>query len=348
MYYNVTMQKKNNITDLQLDQKLIDEPFALLELEKKLSKQQKPYFNIELGDKTGRIRAKAWTEAIPNIDTNAKNGDIVAITGKVQEYAGKPQIIVEKLEVVDDIAPEEFLVVTTRDRDQMMSDLSSEISKTKNPHLKKLLELFWNNDEYRDKFVNFPAAEYVHHGYVGGLIEHVWEMNELSKPYLKLYPNLDRDLLFTGIFFHDVGKLNELDIVGATIIRTNSGRLVAHIGQGLLFVDKLISQIPDFPEDLKNKVYHMILSHQGSLEHGSPVVPQLIESLVLSQIDDASASMNQAVKHIEKEYQTGNDFTDYHKWLKRSFYQKDYYGELSNENPNDLDSSTDKDQPELF
>ncbi len=330
------MQKQYNVEDLQIDQKLIKEPFALLEFEKKLSKQMKPYYNIELGDKTGKIRAKAWTESIPNLDTNAEVGNIVAITGKVQSYADKPQIIVERLEVVDDIAPEEFLVVTERDRSQMADDLKAEIDKTQNQYLKQLLDLFWNNDDYRDKFINFPAGEYVHHGYVGGLIEHVWEMNELSKPYLKMYKNLDRDLLFTGIFFHDIGKLEELDIVGATIIRTVSGRLITHIPQGLLFVDHLIQQIPDFPEMLKDKVFHMILSHQGKLEFGSPVVPQLLEALVLSQIDDAGASMNQAVKHIEKEYQTGNEFTDYHKWLKRSFYQKDYYSD-----PNKTDESID-------
>lgn len=318
------MNKTISIIDLRLDQKIDSVPFSLKELEKKVSRQGKSYLNINLGDKTGDIRGKVWNEAIRSVDNSVAIGDIVSVTATVQEYAGKPQLIITKLEKVEDMAPEEFLPITSRDRSAMIKEFEEVITGMKNPYLKKLLELFWKNEGNRDKYVNFPAGEYVHHGYIGGLIEHTWEMWRLSQPYFELYPQLDRDIFFTGLFFHDIGKLEELDIVGATIVRTKAGRLVAHIGQGIVFVDGLVQQVKDFPEDLKIKLYHLILSHQGQIEYGSPVLPQTLEALVLSFVDANSADMNQATKHIESELGTGRDFTGYHKWLRRSLYQGDY------------------------
>ncbi len=325
------MQKTYSVQDLKIDQKITNEFFALADFEKKTSRQDKPYYNLVLSDKTGEIRGKIWSEGILNTDEFAKVGDIVEVSGTVQEYNGKAQLIIESLRVSKNMPPEEFLPVTARDRSMMTSDIEAEIEATGNPFLHKLLMAFWSNPQYRDKYVNFPAGMYVHHGYVGGLLEHVWEMNKLSKPFIEIYPMIDRDLFFTGLFFHDIGKLEELDIVGASIIKTNQGNLVAHIGQGILFLDRLIAEkISSFPANLKDKLYHMILSHQGALEKGSPVVPSTIEALVLSMVDDSGAKMNQAIKHIEKNLTTGEDFTEYHKWLGTSLYQKDYIEE-SNE-----------------
>jgi 3'-5' exoribonuclease len=322
-YYLSIMEKRISIADLRIDQQLTDASFALNEIEKKISKQSKPYYNLELSDKTGEIRAKIWGENIGNVDDSVKVGDIVAVTGVVQEYAGKPQLILKSLAIVKDMAPEEFLPICSRDRSTMTDDFENAIQDLKNPYLKNLLLTFWENPYYKDRFINYPAGEYVHHGYVGGLLEHTWEMYQLSKPYFMLYPQMNWDIFFAGLFFHDIGKIEELDIVGATIIRTTAGKLVAHIGQGLLLVDRLVREVPDFPEDLKNKLYHLILSHQGDLDKGSPIVPQTLEGIVLSLVDNSGAAMNQAAKHIEKNLDTGEEFTEFHKWLKRSLYQKD-------------------------
>lgn len=322
----IHMKKTINIVDLVIDQRLTEECFALNEFEKKISRQDKPYYNVALSDKTGEIRAKLWSEGAEISDLNLNIGDIVCLSGVVQEYNGKLQIIIEKIAPCANMAPEEFLPVTDRDRSVMTQDLQDAIDAVNNPYLKKLLLAFWQNSNLKDRFVNFPAGEYVHHGYVGGLLEHVWEMWQLSQPFLKIYNSmLDRDLFFTGLFFHDIGKIEELDIVGATIVRTTSGRLVAHIGQGLIIIDRLINDnVSEMPQDLREKLYHMILSHQGDLEMGSPIKPQTLEALVLSLVDKCGAEMNQATKHIQKSLTTGQEFTDYHKWLGRSFYQKDY------------------------
>ncbi len=318
------------ISDLKLEQKLSKNPFALREFELKNSQQNKPYYNVLLSDKTGEIRARIFPEDFALCDQNSKVGQIVYVSGTVKEYMGKFQLIINEMQICNDIAPEEFLPVTSRDRSEMMQDLMDEIKSIKNPHLKSLLETFWNNQTNKDLFYNYPAAEMVHHAYIGGLLEHTWEMYILGKAYVKLYPQLDWDLLFTGTIFHDIGKIEELEIVGATLARSTSGKLVAHIGQGLLMIDRIIEKMPDFPTELRNKLYHLILSHQGKLEYGSPIQPQTLEALILSFVDANSAEMNQATKHIERNLFTGEEFTERHKWLGRGFYQKDYLDNSNN------------------
>lgn len=312
------MKKKSvYLKDIRVGMKVDKEPFVLQEYEVKNSKQGKQYYNVKFGDRTGELRGKVWGENMPNCDKDAKVGDIVSVTGTIQEYAGKPQIIVDSFVVANDFPVEEFLPTTSRNRESMIEFIDNAIRSVKNEYYRKLLLLFWDNPQFKDLYVNYPAAEYVHHGYVGGLLEHVWEMWKLTQPFFELYPMLDKDLLFTGLFFHDVGKIEELEIRGATIVRTKAGRLVAHIGQGLLIVDRLVQSIEDFPIDLRDKLYHLILSHQGELEYGSPVKPQMLEAIVLNMVDMNSANMNQATKHLENDRSTG-EFTDYHKWLKRS------------------------------
>ena len=240
------------INELEIGKKIESCFYVLKEFEMKISRQDKPYYNVKLGDKTGEIRGKMFNLPANIKESDLRVGDIVVVDGMVQEYAGAPQLMVNDIAKASTAAPEDFLPVTSRDRATMIEAIEHEIDITTNPHLKSLLQNFWNNKEYKDKMVHFPAAEYVHHAYVGGLLEHVYEMNEMVKPFYKLYPNLDRDLLFTGLFFHDVGKLEELDIVGATIVRTAPGKLIAHIGQGLLLVDRLINEMHEFPELLKD------------------------------------------------------------------------------------------------
>ena len=318
------MNKTISVSDLKNDQKIEYVPFALKELDKKVSRQEKPYFNVLLGDKTGEMRGKVWTENMVNVDNSAKVGDIVAISGLVQEYAGKPQIIIESIEKVVGVAPEEFLSVTKRDRDAMNEELTKAIEDTKNPYIKKLLTNFWEDQNWHDRYFNHPAAEYVHHGYIGGMMEHVWEMWNLAQPYIKLYPQVDRDVILAGIIFHDLGKLEELDIVGATIVRTRSGKLVAHIGQGLILVSAFIDKVDDFPEDLREKILHIVLSHHGEVEKGSPVVPQTLEAMIVHFVDINGQDMRLAIGQMEIDLANGDDFTDYNKYLKRSLYQADY------------------------
>lgn len=312
------MNKNVYVRDIILGQKLVDEPFSLRELEEKLSRQGKKYYNVVFGDKTGEVRGKVWTENIPKIEKGLKIGDIVYVTGEVQEYNAKPQLIAEKLTKALDFPPDEFLEVTSRDRKQMSEDLSIAIDGISNLHLKELATKIFKS-ELRDKIVNYPAAEYVHHGYVGGLLEHLWEMQQISKGFREIY-KIDYDLLLVGILTHDIGKIEEYEFTGTAIVRTTDGMLIGHLNQGILIVDNLIKQIKDFPPDLRVKVLHMIISHNGSKELGSPMPPHTLEGLALFLLDKSSADMNMAVKDIERGLETGSDFTEYNRWLKSSMY----------------------------
>jgi 3'-5' exoribonuclease len=317
--------KNLSIKDLQINSKFNREYFVLRDLEKKSSRQDKSYYNFQIADKTGELRGKVWSENMPFVDADLRVGDIVVVSGEVQEYAGKPQIIATEIKKSSDMAPEEFMPVTSRDRSEMLAVLENEIKNIKNPYLKGLLNIFWNDQKWKDLYLNYPAGEYVHHAYVGGLLEHVYEMLELSRPFFRIYPNLNWDLFFCGLLLHDVGKLEEFEVQGATIVRTFDGKMLGHIVQGALIVDRIINKIDGFPSDLKTKLLHLILSHQGSLEFGSPVKPLMLESLILSYVDVNGAEMNQATKHIEKALDPGDNFTEYHKWLGRSLWIGDYY-----------------------
>jgi 3'-5' exoribonuclease len=313
------MKKSVFIKGISLGQKLNSEPFALREFEEKISRQGKKYLNIKFADKTGEVRGKVWTENLKNCEEDLKVGDIVFVSGEVQEYNEKLQIMAEKLVKAKDFPLDEFLETTTRNRDLMIDDLNDAIENITNPSLQELAKKIFSGSN-KDKLVNYPGGEYVHHGYVGGLLEHIWEMHRVSKGFAEIYPKIDDDLLLIGILTHDIGKIEEYEFTGTAIVRTKEGKLIGHLTQGVLLVEAIIKQIKGFPEELKLKVLHLIISHNGSKEAGSPVMPQTLEGLALFLLDKSSADMNMAIKQIERGADSASDFTDYNKWLKSSMY----------------------------
>lgn len=321
-------KSKIYVKDLVLDQRITSTAFSLKEFEEKVSRQNKKYYNVKLGDKTGEIRGKVWTECMDNCAKNLNIGDIVLVSGIVQEYAGNPQIIIESIIIANDYPKDEFLETTSRDRSEMIKYLEESVNLISNKYLKELITQIWK-DEYKDKFVNYPAAEYVHHGYVGGLLEHLWEMLHLASSYYDIYPEVDKDMVILGIICHDIGKLEELEFSGAVIVRNRPGKLLSHITQGVILINGFIDKIKDFPQELKEKLLHIIVSHHGSLEFGSPVVPLTLEAMVVYCVDKCSTDMHIAREMIKKDPSSVNNFTDYNKWLKRSMYK----GDLISDNP---------------
>lgn len=316
-------KKEVFVKDVRIDQKVYNEPFSLRELEVKASRAGKTYYNIKLGDKTGEIRGKVWTENMSNVDSNLSIGDIVYVTGQIQEFNSNVQIIADSIRLAKDFPADEFLETTKRDRSNMASDLDDAFNNISNPYLKELALTVWNG-ELKDRMMNYPAGEYVHHGYVGGFLEHIWEMWQLAKSYINIYEKLDKDLVLVGILVHDIGKMEELEITGTSIERTFEGKLIAHLSMGLIYVEKLISKIENFPEILRAKVLHIIISHNGSVEFGSPVKIQTLEAYVVWLVDKSSADMNMATGQITKDLGISGLFSGYNKWLGTSMYQGDY------------------------
>jgi len=296
--------KKQFVNELKVGDK-VDDYFAIGKI------SQIPYVKnpsdgkflaIELKDKTGTIDAKKWTKGSETeaLHNSLKGVQIVKILGEVGEFRNTPSITLDKdPEIVSDYEnPEDFILTSKRDIGQMVEELKNEISNISNPHIKLLLESFSNDNDFMKKFSRAAAAKKMHHNYVGGLLEHILNLIAISKTIQSLHQQLDLDLLVAGCILHDIGKVEELD-VGVMIDFSEDGRFYSHISIGFRMVSRMIDKIPDFPKELERKILHIILSHHGKLEYGSPVKPMFLEAIAFHHIDNSDASIQKVKQVIE-------------------------------------------------
>lgn len=257
-----------------------------------LTKAGKPYESLILQDKTGTLDAKVWDPNSQGID-EFEAFDYIAVVGDVTSFQGALQLNVKRIRKVreGEYNPNDYLPVSEKDIDQMYLELTAFIQGMKNPYLKKLCSVFFLEDvEFEKKFKFHSAAKNVHHGFVGGLLEHTLSVVKLCDYYTKMYPILHRDLLLTAAIFHDIGKLKELSVFPANDY-TDAGQLLGHIMIGAEMVGERIRTIPNFPVKLENELKHCILAHHGELEYGSPKKPALAEAVALSFADNTDAKM---------------------------------------------------------
>lgn len=257
-----------------------------------LTKAGKPYESLILQDKTGMLDAKIWDPHSQGID-EFEALDYIDVVGDVTSFQGVLQLNVKRIRKVreGEYDPKDYLPVSEKDIDQMYRELTGFIMEMKNPYLKKLCSGFFLEDpEFEKRFKFHSAAKSVHHGFVGGLLEHTLSVTKLCDYYTGLYPLLQRDLLLTAAIFHDIGKLEELSVFPENDY-TDAGQLLGHIMIGAEMVGTRIRAIPDFPVKLANELKHCILSHHGELEYGSPKKPALAEAVALSFADNTDAKM---------------------------------------------------------
>ena len=257
-----------------------------------LTKAGKPYESLTLQDKTGTLDAKVWDPNSQGID-EFEAFDYIAVMGDVTSFQGALQLNVKRIRKVreGEYDPKDYLPVSEKDIDQMYQELTAFIQEMKNPYLKKLCSgVFLEDAEFEKKFKFHSAAKNVHHGFVGGLLEHTLSVVKLCDYYTKMYPLLHRDLLLTAAIFHDIGKLKELSVFPANDY-TDAGQLLGHIMIGAEMVGERIRTIPNFPVKLANELKHCILAHHGELEYGSPKKPALAEAVALSFADNTDAKM---------------------------------------------------------
>lgn len=319
------------IQDLQKGADLKEELFAVKSYKKTVSRSNKPYIDLDLADKTGSVKAKIWTENIKNCE-EAQDGDVVKIDGTVEEFSGILQIVVSFLKKEKQFEAKDFLETTKKNIDKMFEELKKEITTVKNKFLKELLINVFADDDFRERFKKAPAGYRVHHAYLGGLLEHTLETIHFSKAFFAKYPKLNYDLLTCGLILHDVGKVFEYKI-STTISFYPQGKLLGHIFLGAEFVK---SKTPKgMPEDLLDEVLHLILSHHGTMEYGSPVKPMTPEAIAIHVVDFSSAQVFMAYKAIHGEGFT-DVFTAFHRQLQtelyRSPYIQDFVEELESEN----------------
>lgn len=256
-----------------------------------LTKAGKPYDNVILQDKTGIIDAKIWDPGSVGID-EFDVMDYVAITGDITSFQGNLQLSIKRARKVDEgeYEPKDYLPVSDYDIDGMFVELMGYINSIKNPYLGKLLHAFFDNTAFEKKFKFHSAAKSVHHGFVGGLLEHTLSVTRNCDFFAKNYSILNRDLLLTAAMFHDIGKMAELSAFPENDY-TDAGQLLGHIVIGCEWIGDEIKKIEGFPVVLANELKHCILAHHGELEFGSPKKPALVEALCLSFADNLDAKM---------------------------------------------------------
>ena len=257
-----------------------------------LTKNGKAYPNVILQDRTGTIDAKVWDPNSQGID-DFEALDYIDVMGDVTSFMNALQVNVKRVRKAreGEYDPKDYLPVSSKDIEQMYEDLKKYIAKIQNPYLQELTASYYLRDEdFIRRFKFQSAAKTVHHGFVGGLLEHTLSVTKMCDYFADNYPILNRDLLLTAAIFHDIGKTEELSAFPENDY-TDAGQLLGHIMIGAEMVGERIRQIPDFPVKLGNELKHCILAHHGELEYGSPKKPALAEALALNFADNADAKL---------------------------------------------------------
>lgn len=281
------------------------------------TRRGEPFISMVLGDRTGEMEAKIWERA-DEWGPLFREGDVIEIEGAAVSYRNQLQITVSGLEVLrEDLDPTVFVESTARNPAEMMGSLKMMLRGINDVHLKALGERFVNNSQFVARFQKAPAAKNFHHCYLGGLLEHTLSVCELSKVVSEHYPQLDQDLLLTSAFLHDIGKIRELKY-SFQIDYTDEGRLLGHVVLGAIMVEETLAGLKGFPKELAMKVNHMILSHHGQYEFGSPKRPKFLEAFALHLIDDLDAKMNGLFRFMERDRQEGS-WTDFSRLFDRFF-----------------------------
>ncbi|MGA2754354.1 MAG: HD domain-containing protein [Terracidiphilus sp.] len=286
--------------------KLFDSFFLVLAKQQRTTKQNKPYLSLTLGDKTGPIEARVWELGDPRIARDFERGDIVKVRGSVSRFDDRAQLKVDQLRKAlgSEADKMDMLPATSRDVGELWRMLEASIASVTNPDLNRLLRALLTDAPIAQAFREAPAARQLHHAWLGGLLEHVVSLLGLADRVAAHYPMLDRDLLVTGVILHDIGKTRELSW-DTGFDYTVEGVLLGHIQMGVDLVEKTIAGLPGFPDRLRTLVLHMILSHHGKLEFGSPKLPMIPEALVLNFLDDLDAKMQAMASEFEKSAREG-------------------------------------------
>ncbi len=299
--------------------------FAVFSKDLRKTKADKEYLDLTLMDKTGSINAKIW-DKVGEFSNKFEKGDPVAVKAYVTSYNKELQLKIDSIRRVIPDQDKDFgfnyadmIPTTEKDIEKMWGEIQSAIQSIENQNIKRIvLDIY---GEHKETIKIHPASMILHHAFRGGLLEHIHSMLNIADGICKNYSELDRDLVISGILLHDIGKLVELE-PGLATTYTDSGNFIGHIVLGRDILLKAISKIDDFPELLKLKMEHMILSHQGKLEWQSPKEPMFLEALVVYYIDEIDTRINQMKREIESD-KTEGDWTSKKNYFHRPLYKSE-------------------------
>ena len=272
------------------------------------------YFAVTLCDRTGSVEARVWTIGDAG---EFESGDVVKIRGQVVRYNEKLQVNIDKLRRAASGEYElgDFVPASERDAGEMWAELEARVASFTDPHLKALLEAFLHDEAIAAALREAPAAKALHHAWIGGLLEHILSLMGLCDVVAAHYPHINRDLLLTGVVLHDIGKLRELRW-GTGFEYTLEGQLLGHITIGMGMIEKKIEAIPDFPPAKRLLVEHLVLSHHGKYEYGSPKLPMTAEAIMLHYLDDLDAKMQTVRAEFARNEAGGRSAAEMTEWVR--------------------------------
>jgi 3'-5' exoribonuclease len=296
---------------------------VFLAAEKNLAYSQKgsPYLNLRLRDRTGEVDGKIWENALAWAKA-FKKGDLIRIQARALSFKNAIQLSIIELKKVEDREVElaDYFPVARGDHAEMFAGILSYVEQVRTPCLAALLQAFFSDETIVSLFRRAPAAKGFHHVYIGGLLEHTLSVVRLLDKAAGHYTGINRDLLIAGGILHDIGKIYEFSYE-RIVEYSNPGRLIGHIVMGVEMVDAKIATIHDFPEQMAMELRHLILSHHGVLEYGSPKRPKTMEALIVHYMDDLDAKVNAFQEYIRDARDEESDWTPYHRLFDRYIYK---------------------------
>lgn len=313
--------KKKCVADIK-DRDMVDAIFLVRDKILAMAKNGKPYLTLKLMDKSGEVDAKVWDNA-DEVGLLFDKNDFLSVRAKASVYLGKMQLILSDLKRVpeEEVDLADFLPETDSDINLMVEELKALVASLKNPDLARLLNAFFQDPELMAQFRVAPAAKGMHHVYLGGLLEHSLAVAKLVDAMTPLYQGLNRDLLIAGALLHDVGKVREMTYM-RSFDYSDEGKLIGHITIGVEMLQERISSLPGFPVELGMLLKHMLLSHHGQYEYGSPKRPKTMEATILNYLDDLDSKINGIRTHIRKEPDNPSRWTSYHRLYDRYFFKE--------------------------
>jgi 3'-5' exoribonuclease len=302
------------------DNQLVDSLFLVSSKNQGVTKGGNSYLVLKLLDRSGEIEGRVWERA-DDLGRGFEKNDFVRVRGHALLYQGKVQIRVQDVLRVDgnNVVAEDFLPKSSFDPELMLEELQTILRGIKNPHLLALAEAFFADQELMNLLKRAPGAKTIHHPFLSGLLEHTLSLLKLILKVVENYKGVDVDLLLIGGFLHDIGKVYEFSYERA-VEYTDAGQLLGHLVMEVEMVNAKIAAIPDFPEELAMLVKHMLVSHHGAYEFGSPKLPQTVEAVILHSLDDLDGKI-QAIQNLP-EKEPGSKWTVFHRAYGRSFYRK--------------------------
>jgi 3'-5' exoribonuclease len=299
------------------ENKIITSNFVVVSKQIKPKKTGEPYLALILGDRSGQLDAKMW-DNVDEVLNAFEQDDFLKVKGLVNRYKNRFQLTIHKLRKLgeSEIEFSDYLPKTTKDIDELWQTLGDFVASFQNAHLKSLVRAFMADAEIAAAYRNAPAAKTLHHAYIGGLLDHVVSLMRSCDLVCRNYPQVNRDLLLTGVFLHDIGKIHEL-AYNRSFSYTTRGQLLGHMIIELEMLQAKLALAPNFPVELKTLLEHLIISHHGEYEFGSPKLPMFPEALLLHYMDDLDSKMEAMRAHFEREAESEGPWTSYNASLGR-------------------------------